>query len=232
MIMYRPVRRRAGAGRGADGVILSDRPRAGTAAEDCPRKHRAAEAQPGDLRAPVQAWQRLGSRRAAGEIAVPEHARHDPADRGQPAPDAERAFRAARRPTGSASGNGGGTGTHPADRTGDRRRHAGRDEAASPRRAYAEMRLPAQSALIGVSVADLWLPCTRRWAAARLPMEETPDGHGRDIAKSARAQEHDQRHLQQHGCAFMRRAERPEHQAPSRGVDHTNHEPDAEQVLK
>jgi multidrug efflux system outer membrane protein len=55
-----------------------------------------------------------------------------PQTRGQPAPDAERALRAARPPAGTAAGNGGRPGTHSADRTRSRRRHAGRDAAPPP----------------------------------------------------------------------------------------------------
>ena len=46
-----------------------------------------------DHRAPVSQRQRVRARRAAGPLAVPEHAGDDPRAREQPAPDAERAVR-------------------------------------------------------------------------------------------------------------------------------------------
>jgi len=130
---HRAVRRPAGADRGAGRDPLRVDPHPRNAADDRARKRRTAEAQPGDHRAPLQARQRLRTRCAAGEVAVPRHPRHDPADRGQPAPDAERALRPARPPAGCAARNGGRQGPHSADRAGDRCRHAGRDAAPPPR---------------------------------------------------------------------------------------------------
>ena len=121
------------------------------------RERRAAEAQPGDHRAAVQERQRLRTGRAAGQGPVPGHAGHHPRARGQPAPDAERAEHAARPPAGSVARDG--------------RRDASRFPQAEldvivdmpadllrrrPDVRAAEMQLAAQSALIGVSVADLY----------------------------------------------------------------------------
>ena len=132
---HRVVRRRAGAGRGADGEPVRNHPHHRAAAAHRQRERRDPAAQPGDHRTAVPQRQRCRARRAAGALAVPGHAGDDPRDREQPAPDAQRAVRAA-RPAARCPARAAGRAREDSRSAarGDRR-PAGRDAAAPARRA-------------------------------------------------------------------------------------------------
>ena len=132
---YRAVRRRAGAGRRPGGEPVRIDPHHRVAAAHRARERGDPGAQPGDHRAAVPQRQRRRARRAAGPLAVPEHPGDDPRTRERPAPDTQRAVRAAGAAARRAAGVAARARQDPRSAARGDRRRAGRAAAAPARRA-------------------------------------------------------------------------------------------------